>query len=110
LASRSTKSWKTVRGESALNERRVATYERLLESEERIAQACYRRGASDDHVQEALAASERDDAETQLEEGLYMCTLARFVAALGGRLEVVAVFPEETIVVRREPEAGSPAA
>ena len=39
-----------------------------------------------------------------MEPDLYLTTLTRFVAALGGHVEVRAVFPEETITVRRDPE------
>jgi hypothetical protein len=38
------------------------------------------------------------------EEDVYLSTLARYVAALGGHLEVLAVFPEETVTVLREPD------
>jgi hypothetical protein len=103
-----TKSWETVRAENPVNECRAATYARLMDAQERIARARYRRGVSDEKVQEALAASALDDAEVVGEEELYLRSLAQYVAALGGHVEVVAVFPEETISVRREPEAMSP--
>ena len=88
MASKRTKSWEVIRGQKLLNDDRVATYERLMDAEERIAQARSRRGES-----------EADD--------LYLGTLARYVAALGGHLEVLAVFPDETITVRREPDGPS---
>jgi hypothetical protein len=104
VASRFTRNWEIVRGERSLNEQRVATYVRLMDAQERIAQARSRRGVSDSTIDEALAVSELDDSEAEPEDDLYLGSLGRYVAALGGHLEVQAVFPDETITVRREPE------
>jgi hypothetical protein len=103
LASEYPKSWPTVRGEKSLNDQRVATYERLMDAEELIARARGRRGESPAKIEEALAVSERD-GPPEPEDDLYLGALGRFVAALGGRLEVLAVFPEETTTVRRAPD------
>ncbi len=104
MPSKSTKSWQAVRGQKPLNDKRVATYERLMEAEERIAEERSRRGESRTKIDEALASSERTASEVEPAEDLYLLVLTRFVAALGGHLEVSAVFPDETIVVRREPD------
>lgn len=104
MPSKFTKSWETIRGQKPVNEQRVATYERLMDAEERIAQALSRRGVSQARIDEALAASEPTYSDVEPEEDLYLGTLARYVAALGGHLEVLAVFPKETITVRREPD------
>jgi len=87
-----------------VNERRVAAYQRLLEAGEQISQARHRGGVSWATIEKALAASELSDAEVLIEPDLYLTTLTRFVVALGGHVEVRAVFAEETITVRREPE------
>jgi hypothetical protein len=50
-----------------------------------------------DTVDEKLSADER-------REDLYLSALKYYVEALGGRLEVRAVFGDEAVVVRREPE------
>ena len=82
---------------------RAQIYERLMEAEERIAQTLYQRGVSHDVVLAALdAVDERLSAEERRED-LYVSALARYVEALGGRLEVRAVFGGEAILVRREP-------
>jgi hypothetical protein len=104
LSPKSTKSWKDVRGQRPLNDRRVASYERLMEAEDLIAIARCRQGESQVSIEEALALSELTDSEVGEEPDLYLTVLARFVAALGGHLQVLAVFPEETIAVRREPD------
>ncbi len=113
---RFTKSWETVRAEKPLNEERVAEYRRVMHAQEQIAQARWRRGETDARIDQALRISELSDLELEAGEDLYMTTLARYVAALGGhlevrgappeerlpeesRLEVRAVFPEETITL-----------
>ena len=84
---------------------RCAAYRRLLEAGERISQARHRGGESWATIEKALAASELTESEVSAEPDLYLTTLTRFVAALGGHVEVRPVFPEETITVRRDPEA-----
>lgn len=107
MAARTTKSWETIRRQKPLNEARVATYERLMEAQELIAEARSRRGVSQARIEEALAACELDDPEVESEDDLYLHTLARYVAALGGRLEVQAVFPDEIVnLVRDSPPPG----
>jgi hypothetical protein len=96
--------WEEIRRANPVNERRVAAYQRLLDAGEQISQARHRAGESWTRIERALAASELDDAEVALEPDLYLTTLTRFVAALGGHVEVRAVFCEETMVVRRELE------
>jgi hypothetical protein len=75
----------------------VAAYERLMEAQHRVANARYRAGVTDAEVDKALEACEPENPESLSDEELYLGTLARFVAALGGRLDVVAVFGDETI-------------
>ncbi|MGI8429301.1 MAG: transcriptional regulator [Solirubrobacteraceae bacterium] len=82
----------------------MATYERLMEAEELIAEVRFRRGESESRIAQALSLSELSSSEIEQEDDLYLCILARYVAALGGHLEVRAVFAEETIAVRREPD------
>jgi hypothetical protein len=103
LASKFTKSWEIIRGQKLLNDERVVTYERLMDAEERIAQARVRRGESQATIDEALAVSELNSSQGEPEDDLYLGTLSRYVAALGGHVEVLAVFPDETIRVRPEP-------
>ena len=88
-----------------MNETRVATYKRLTDAEKRITEARRSRGESRDTIGQALAGSELSDAELEAEDDIYLASLTRFVAALGGQVEVRAVFPEETITVRRDPDA-----
>ena len=100
------KPWPTIRGQRPLNESRVATYKRLMDAELRLAEVRRRRGLSQAAIAEALEVSQPNVSRIEQEDDVYLSTLARYVAALGGHLEVLAVFPEETITVLREPDAG----
>jgi hypothetical protein len=72
-------------------------YERLMAAEQLIAEARSRRGVGDEAILEALAVSESETSAAGEGEDLYLSTLARFVAELGGHLELRAVFPDETV-------------
>jgi DNA-binding XRE family transcriptional regulator len=97
------KDWRTVRGQRPLNEQRVATYKRLMDAELRLADVRHRRGVSQATLSRALEVSQPNVSRIEQEDDVYLSTLARYVAALGGHLEVQAVFPDETITVLREP-------
>jgi DNA-binding XRE family transcriptional regulator len=100
-----TRDWRTVRGQRPLNEQRVATYKRLMDAELRLADLRRRRGVSQATIAKALEVSQPNVSRIENEDDVYLSTLARYVAALGGHLEVQAVFPDETITVLREPAA-----
>jgi hypothetical protein len=101
------RDWEEARRSKPVNEKRVMAYRRLMWAAERIGQARHRSGVSWTAIEEALAASELTDSEVPVEPDLYLTTLTRFVAALGGHVEVRAVFGEETISVRRDPDDAS---
>ena len=100
-----TKDWRTVRGQRPLNEERVATYKRLMDAELRLAEIRRRRGVSQTTIARTLEVSQPNVSRIEQEDDVYLSTLARYIAALGGHLEVQAVFPDETITVLREPES-----
>jgi hypothetical protein len=84
-----------------MNEKRVGLYERLMEAQEQIAHARYTRGVAHESVLAAIDAAEASPSEAERREDLYLSSLCAYVEALGGRLEIRAVFPDETIVVKR---------
>lgn len=98
-----TKSWRTVREQRPLNEQNVAAYKRLMQAELRLSELRSRRGVSQAVLADALAVSQPNVSRIEQEDDVYLSTLARYVAALGGHLEVQAVFPDETVTVLREP-------
>lgn len=99
-----TRSWKKVLSEEPVNPMRAELYARLMEAQERIAQTLYARGVSHTEVLAALDAVDERLPANQRREDLYLAALAQYVSALGGRLEVRAVFGEEEILVRQDPE------
>jgi transcriptional regulator with XRE-family HTH domain len=100
-----TKPWRTVRGQRPLNEERVAAYKRLMDAEIRLSELRGRRGLSQSAVADALSVSQPNVSRIEQEDDVYLSTLARYVEALGGHLEVRAVFPDETITLFREPDS-----
>ena len=96
------KTWRAIRDQRPLNETRVAMYRRLMDSEARLDAVRRRRGVSETALADALEMSESSSTHGR-EEDVYLATIARYVAALGGHLEVQAVFPDETITLLGEP-------
>jgi DNA-binding XRE family transcriptional regulator len=104
------KSWRDVRAQRPLGEDKVAAYKRLMSAEPQLAELRHRRGISQATIAVALEVSQPNVSRIEREEDFYLSTLARYVAALGGHLEVLAVFPEETVtVLRGRDPSGSPA-
>ena len=83
-----------------MNELRVELYAQLMAAQDRIAQVLYARGVSHDAVLAALDGVDERLSPQARREDLYVSALAHYVAALGGRLEVRAVFGDDVIVVR----------
>lgn len=98
-----TGSPKDVQTNQSVNASRVEIYKRLMESQERIAHALYRRGVSNEIVQTALDIADERLTDSERREDLYLSALAHYISALGGRLEVRAIFDDEQVVLRREP-------
>lgn len=96
-----TRSWKDVLADQPVNETRVEIYKRLMEAQELVAHALYRRGVSDAAVQEALDTADENLSQDERREDLYLSALSRYVETLGGRLEVRAIFDDEEIVLPR---------
>jgi pyruvate/2-oxoglutarate dehydrogenase complex dihydrolipoamide acyltransferase (E2) component len=101
--SKPTRRWSEINSEKPVNEMRVKLYERLMEAQEQIAQARYPRGVTHELVLGALDAAEAGLSDAERREDLYVSSLAAYVEALGGHVEINAVFDDDTIVVRRDP-------
>jgi hypothetical protein len=102
-----TRNWREVRGERTLSEARVEAYRRLMDAQERIARVLADRGVSDAQIEAALAAAEAADPGDGQGSDPYLPMLERYVAALGGRLELQAVFPEATVTVDGSDESAA---
>lgn len=57
------------------------------------------RGMTQREVAETLDVSQANISRIEHEDDLYLSTLSGYVAALGGRLELRAVFPDETVEI-----------
>lgn len=97
-----TNGGREVGSEGEVSRKRVESFRRLMAAQEQIAAALTPHGLTDAQLDEALAAAEealpRDEHD---ERDFYLPALERYVAALGGRLESRAVFPEATVMVDR---------
>jgi predicted XRE-type DNA-binding protein len=98
------KNWRTVREQRTLNETRVETYQRLMDAEQRIADSRAQRGVSQAEIAQALSVSQPSGSQAEPEDDVFLAALSRYVAALGGhlevgRLELHAVFPDQTITL-----------
>lgn len=107
MGSDNAQSWRAVRGGRPLNERRMDTYQRLMEAETRLEGMRRRRRLRETAMADALDATEGGGDQLAPEDDLYLRTIARYVAELGGHVEVIAVFPEETVTLLTEPAPAS---
>lgn len=105
------KSWQEVRGQRALSEVRIETYRHLMDAQSEIAELLLRLGlVNEEQLDQALYASQAEEPSAAEEEGLYVSSLARYVSALGGHLEITAVFPDTSVTVRGLPRGDGPGA
>ena len=82
---------------------RVRTYRRLMNAELALRPIRRKGPLGTPELSDALEATETPGDTIEPEDDLYLETLIRYVASLGGHIEVQAVFPEDTITLLREP-------
>ncbi len=95
------KNWREIRGARALNEAQVESYRRLMDAVTELTEACLDRGLSEDQLARAFAEMQVAARGGEQEDDVYLAALARCVAALGGHVEVRAVFPDRAVTVLR---------
>ena len=96
------RTWQQIRGDRPLNDPRDITLERLMDAE-----VALDRRRDRQQVAESLIGDILDELEPETDEpveDLYLQVIARYVAALGGHIEVTAQFDEEHVVLLRLPE------
>jgi len=64
-----------------------------------LAALCERRAETQQAAANAPPASRPRLCQIEHQENLYLSTLSHYVAALGGRLEITAIFPDQTIEI-----------
>jgi DNA-binding XRE family transcriptional regulator len=76
---------------------RVAAYERAIGDALALAELRATRGLTQQEVAQTLEVSQANVSRIEHEEDLYLSTLRSYVAALGGELELSAVFPDRRV-------------
>lgn len=93
--------WQEIRkarvGDDPGAEARIRATRRLLEFAVRLAQLRERRGVTQTDLAEWLDVSQANVSRIEREDDVYLSTLDRYVRALGGTLEIHAVFDDEDI-------------
>ena len=100
-----TRRWQDVQSNEPVDKLRAKLYQRLMEAQEQIAHARYKRGVDHEVVLAALDRVDEVMSDAERREDLYLSALGYYVEALGGRLEVRAVFDDDEIVVARTEHA-----
>lgn len=81
----------------------IAEYRRPIEDVLALAELRSQRGVTQHEVAGALAVSQANVSRIEHEDDVYLSTLRRYVAALGGELEINAVFPDRTVALVTTP-------
>jgi DNA-binding XRE family transcriptional regulator len=78
---------------------RIEAYKAAMNETIALAELREQAGATQQEVAAALGVSQANVSRIEHEENLYLSTLREYVAALGGRLELRAVFPDGEITI-----------
>src|SRR5215216_3546801 len=78
---------------------RIATYKRAMLDALALAELRAQRGVSQQDVAGKLGVTQANISRIEHEEDLYLSTLRSYVAALGGELEVNAVFADGKVAL-----------
>lgn len=62
-----------------------------------------RRGVSEAVVADALDVSQPNVSRIENQDDIRLSTLAHYIAALGGELQIQAIFPDETVGLLHDP-------
>lgn len=87
------------RSKDPLRRQRMSTYGRLMNAEARLDRRRERCGLPETAIADMLDTIEGGGPRIEPEDDLYLRTVSRYVAELGGHIEVLAVFPDETVTL-----------
>ena len=90
-------NWQELRDSTPLNDRNVAAFTRLNQAQTRLHDWWEQRQATTTWLTEALGSPIEETTE------LWIAALGDKIAAMGGHLELTAVFENETLTLLREP-------
>jgi hypothetical protein len=97
-----TESWKEIREQRSLNEQHVQAFERLMEVEARLLRMS---GSSRNELGEPESLPQPDVSCLEPHQDIYLSSLMRYVAVLGGHLELRTVLPEQTVTLLGDPDS-----
>jgi DNA-binding XRE family transcriptional regulator len=103
-----TKNWREIERKIPVDDQQSALYERVVAADVRLGTLDLgalrrRRGVSQAVVADALDVSQPNISRIEQQQDVRLSTLGHYVAALGGRLDVRAVFGDETVELLHEP-------
>jgi hypothetical protein len=78
---------------------RIEQREQAIEAELTISQLREARGATQENVAERMNVTQSNVSHFERNPNIFLRSLAGYVEALGGRLEVCAVFPDQVVVL-----------
>jgi DNA-binding XRE family transcriptional regulator len=87
-----------LRGDPAALERFKAAH-RALRDALTLSEAREGRGVTQKNLAASLGVSQANVSRIEREGDIYLSTLRRYVEALGGHLEITAVFPDKTVAI-----------
>lgn len=100
-----TQSWRDVRGARTPDEEaQVEQFKRLMALEGKLARMRETAGVSQRTLADRMDVSQPNISRIERENDLHLSTLSKYVAALGGHLEVRAVFEDIDIIVMSDVE------
>ncbi len=88
----------------------IETYKRAIRDAMALAELRAQQGVTQKELAAVLGVSQANISRIEHEEDLYLSTLRGYAEALGGRLEVNAVFPDATVTLIAANRAQDPAA
>lgn len=87
---------------------RVETHKLAIRDSLALAQLREQCGRTQGEIAEVIGTSQANVSRIEGQGDLYLSTLSNYIAALGGQLELVAVFPDQRIhLTQPAPESGS---
>jgi DNA-binding Xre family transcriptional regulator len=82
---------------------RIEAFERAIADAQSLADIRTSRGITQRDVAQAMNVSQANVSRIEHQEDIYLSTLRDYVSALGGNLELTAVFPERRITFTPNP-------
>lgn len=80
---------------------RVAEHKRAILVALALAEAREQRNVTQKDIAEILGVTQANVSRIEREDDVYLSTLRKYVEALGGRLELTAIFPDKTVSLSR---------